>query len=158
MNSPAYLSDFHECQFCQSLVIDPDESVVSTRDPVLLFDITLQDVLEATECCPLASWLCAEWSGPRTDSMWGRRIETYDWDELLSQSTKLFVCMYVVFREAFEEIRWVGLIASRKGLVSERKGYTTWNYPIKQSGSLMLFTVPGMCTDIFPEQVVMPTD
>lgn len=136
MTPPAYLSEYHECHFCQRMIIGLDGTLPEVKGltswTVFHLEPTLQAVLAAESTCFLARWLCKTWSksiGLRR-GRGDRTIAT--WDELLLRSAdvRLFGAIddadtkfIVILHDSFNEHLDDGAIAG--GIWSERMAMFT---------------------------------
>lgn len=145
MTSPVDLSGYHTCDFCQTMVIDPDRIThptlhIKAPSGGFFFESTFQDVLTAKSFCSLASWLYANWSeqASRTSNP---KQALARWDGLHHRSANIPLCGTVarVSRHVHEDFMRVGLIDPKTttGTSGSPSGFAAC------SGDVTLITIAG---------------
>src|SRR3569833_116094 len=86
------IEEYHSCSFCALLTLDLERTRPPNyedgqpdpppREPLIFFDITLQDIQQTSSSCELCSWLLSRWTS---------RYRV-DWAGLSTDSRRAFLC------------------------------------------------------------------
>lgn len=95
---------YHECGFCQTIVLDTSARLhAETRrrafPDIYFLGPTLSEVLAARSRCALAGWLLDAWAESSD-------IDSADWDYLRSRSDRVLLCARLKY---WDRISWVGM-------------------------------------------------